>query len=110
MNIPIALDSSRLDAALASIRCDYDLLIDGNWRKTVDGCVLTRTSPAHGVTVPTYARAGAVEVEAALAAARRAFDDGPWPQLTGAERSKRLLNVASLIERDAELLATLDGL
>src|SRR6266568_2182439 len=110
MNIPIALDRSRLDAALAATQRGYDLLIDGNWRKAADGGVLTRASPAHGVTVSTYARAGAVEVEAALAAARRAFDEGPWPQLTGAERSKLLLNVASLIERDAELLATLDVL
>src|SRR5690349_15435470 len=47
---------------------------------------------------------------AAIAAARRAFDDGPWPRMTGAGRSKLLLDVADLIERDAELLATLDVL
>lgn len=110
MNAPVILDRSRFDAALATTPRRYELLIDGNWCQAADRGELTRTSPAHGLTVSTYACAGAAEVETALAAARRAFDEGPWPGWTGAERSRLLLNVASFIERDAELLATLDVL
>jgi hypothetical protein len=33
MNAPITIDRSRLDAALGSARRNYDLLIDGSWRK-----------------------------------------------------------------------------
>jgi betaine-aldehyde dehydrogenase len=110
MNAPITIDRSRLDAALGLTRRDYDLLIDGAWRKAQSGATLSRTSPAHGVTVSTYQCAGEAEVEAALSAARRAFDEGPWPRMTGAARSKLLLDVAALIERDSELLATLDVL
>jgi acyl-CoA reductase-like NAD-dependent aldehyde dehydrogenase len=111
MNAPITLDGSRLDAALAAVpRRHHGLLVDGTWRDAADGRTLSRSSPAHGILISTYARAGAPEVAAAIAAARRAFDDGPWPRMMAAERSKLLLDVAGLIERDAEILATLDVL
>jgi betaine-aldehyde dehydrogenase len=110
MNAPITLDRSRLDKALAATKRDYGMLIDGNWRDASDGRTIERMSPAHGILVSAYAQAGSVEVDAAIAAARRAFDEGPWPRMTAAARSRFLLDVADLIERDALLLATLDAL
>jgi acyl-CoA reductase-like NAD-dependent aldehyde dehydrogenase len=106
----VTFDRARFDTALATTRRQYDLLINGDWRKASDGGVLTRVSPAHDILVSSYARAGAAEVEAALVAARGAFDEGAWQKWTGAERSRLLLEVASRIERDGELLATLDAL
>lgn len=50
------------------------LLIDG-----ADGSTLERCSPAHDQLVAVYALAGIPDAEHAIAAARRAFDDGPWP-------------------------------
>ncbi|RFB78329.1 aldehyde dehydrogenase family protein [Methylovirgula sp. 4M-Z18] len=88
----------------------YQMLIDGAFVDAADGRALERVSPAHGVLISRYARAGAAETERAIAAARQAFDKGSWPQLTGAERSKYLLKVAALIERDADHLALLDTL
>jgi betaine-aldehyde dehydrogenase len=110
MNAPIKLDSSRLDAALAMTPRSYELLIDGRWTKARSGETVERTSPAHGVTVSTYSRASEHEADLAISAARAAFDRGPWPRMTASERSKVLLDVAALIERDAELLAMLDTL
>ncbi len=62
MNAPVILDRFRFDAALATTARRYELLIDGIWCQATDRGELTRTSPAHGLTVSTYARAGAVEV------------------------------------------------
>ncbi|WP_099515477.1 aldehyde dehydrogenase family protein [Microvirga ossetica] len=110
MNAPIKLDRSRLDAALARIPRTHELLIDGRWGAGRGGETIERISPAHGVTVSTYARASEHEADLAISAARSAFDGGPWPRMTAAERSKVLLDVASLIERDAEVIALLDCL
>ena len=82
MNAPITIDRSRLDPTLGATQRNYDLLIDGAWRKSESGATLSRTSPGHGATVSTYQHAGEAEVEAALTAARRAFDEGPWPRIT----------------------------
>jgi betaine-aldehyde dehydrogenase len=110
MNAPVKLDRSRLDSALAMTPRSYELLIDGRWTKARGEETLERVSPAHGVTVSTYARASAYEADLAISAARTAFDQGPWRRLTASERSKILLDVASLIERDAELIAMMDTL
>src|SRR5690349_15435471 len=59
MNAPIALDGPRLYAALAKLPRRHGLLLDGAWRDAADGRTLSRSSPAQGVTVSTYARAGA---------------------------------------------------
>jgi len=110
MNAPSPI-RTRLDEALARVPKAYSLLIDGALvGGAADGRTIERASPAHDVLVSRYPRAGAVEVEAAIAAARRAFDHGPWPRMTGAERSRILHKAADLIERKAEALALLDVL
>ena len=72
--------------------------------------MIERSSPAHDVPVSVYPAASAADAEAAILAARRAFDTGPWPRLKGAERSRVLLRAADLIEQRAEELALLDTL
>src|SRR5439155_15802771 len=67
-------------------------------------------SPAHGVIVGDYPLAGEADVDAAVAAARRAFDAGPWPRMRGAERARLLGRVAEAIRAAAEDLATIEVL
>lgn len=86
------------------------LLIDGRWQDAADGCTLERRSPAHDQVVAIYAKAGEVDAERAIAAARRAFDDGPWPRLKGAERARILRNVAEGILARKHELATMETL
>lgn len=64
--------------------------------------------PSSGNTVGSIADGEAVHVDAAVAAARAAFDEGPWPRMPGAERGMRLLRLADLMERDARVLAELE--
>jgi gamma-glutamyl-gamma-aminobutyraldehyde dehydrogenase len=64
-------------------------------------------SPRDGQVLAQVADGGAAEVAAAVAAARRAFDTGPWPRLAPAERGRILLRLADLLEeRRAELALT----
>jgi betaine-aldehyde dehydrogenase len=85
-------------------------LIDGVWQASADGATFERVSPSHGIVVSRSARGGAAETEAAIAAARSAFDDGKWSRATGKERSTFLLKVADLIEANVERMALLETL
>ena len=80
------------------------LLVDGEWRDAADGATLERRSPAHGQLVGVYAEAAAADAESAIAAARHAFDKGPWPRMKGAERAATLRAVAEgILTRKHEL-------
>ncbi|GFJ96220.1 aldehyde dehydrogenase [Phytohabitans rumicis] len=66
---------------------------------------LRRRLPRDGRAVAEVADAGSAEVDLAVAAARRAFDAGPWPRWSPAERGRALLRLADLVERDRSELA-----
>src|SRR5258706_11528671 len=88
------------------------LLIDGKWVDAADGLTLDRHSPAHDVLVAVYAEGSKVDAERAIAAARRAFDLGPWPSMKGAERAAILRHVAEGIlarKHELALLETLEN-
>ena len=85
-------------------------LIGGAWCDSADGATFDRLSPAHGVLVTRAAKGGAAETEAAIAAARGAFDDGRWSELSGKERATLLLRVADLIDRDRDRIARVETL
>ncbi|MBN8629907.1 MAG: aldehyde dehydrogenase family protein [Rhodobacterales bacterium] len=69
-----------------------------------------RQSPSHGVVVSRSARGTAADAEAAIAAARTAFDDGRWSQLSGKARATVLLKVADLIEANVDRMALIETL
>jgi acyl-CoA reductase-like NAD-dependent aldehyde dehydrogenase len=85
-------------------------LIDGAWRHSMDGQTFERVSPSHGTVVSVSALGGAADAEAAIGAARTAFDDGRWSRLSGKARATLLLKVAALIEGNVERIALLETL
>lgn len=87
---------------------EFKMLIDGKWVAGSTGTTIERASPGHGVVVSRYQAATKADAERAIAAARRAFDDGHWPRMTGAERSLILLRAADMIAARADELAFLD--
>ncbi|MGQ3295470.1 MAG: aldehyde dehydrogenase family protein [Shinella sp.] len=86
---------------------DIRMLIDGVWTEGA-GPALERVAPGHGIVVSRYPAGTKADAERAIAAARKAFDHGPWPTMTGAERSNILLKAADLIAARADELAFLD--
>ncbi|MGI5282036.1 aldehyde dehydrogenase family protein [Nonomuraea polychroma] len=82
-----------------------DLYIGGNWTRPIAHGQRHIHSPADGSLVATVAEATAADAEAAIAAARHAFDAGPWPQTPARERGALLYRVADLLERDRDRFA-----
>ncbi|GAA2476141.1 aldehyde dehydrogenase [Streptomyces longisporus] len=62
-------------------------------------------SPRDGQVLAEIADARPAEVDLAVAAARRAFDSGPWPRLAPADRGRILLRIAELLEEQRDKLA-----
>jgi betaine-aldehyde dehydrogenase len=82
-----------------------DLYIDGAWTASGDRTCSSVVNPSDGSIVTEVDVATDDQVQAAIAAARRAFDDGDWPRTTPAERAAVLTRVADLIDRDLEAMA-----
>ena len=85
-------------------RVGFPMLIDGEWRAARSGAVFAAHDPYLEQNWGEIAEAGAEDVAAAVAAAKRAFDDGRWSGRLAAERARFLFRLADLIERDAEAL------
>ena len=102
--------SSLTSAPVAADAVREELIIDGRSTPAATGESFERSSPAHDVVVGSYARAAEADVARAVASARRAFDEGPWPQRPGAHRAKVLHRVGELIRRDRESLARVETL
>ncbi len=60
--------------------------IDGGWRAPASDATLQVISPHSEEVIATVPEASVGDVDAAVAAARKAFDEGPWPRMTPAER------------------------
>ncbi|HYU58330.1 MAG TPA: aldehyde dehydrogenase [Actinomycetota bacterium] len=83
---------------------EFKLLIDGEFVDAASGETSESRSPSDGELVATVAKGGAEDVNRAVSAARRAFDEGPWPSMKPAERWKIMRRVhEDLEERSAEL-------
>ncbi|GIH65264.1 aldehyde dehydrogenase family protein [Microbispora siamensis] len=87
-----------------------DLHIGGQWRDAAEGGRREIHCPADGQHVATVAEATRADTEAAIAAARQAFDEGPWPRTPERERGALLLRVAGLLERDKAEIARAESL
>lgn len=60
--------------------------IDGGWAAPATGATLQVVSPHSEQVVATVPEGTAADIDAAVAAARRAFDEGPWPRMSPEER------------------------
>ncbi|MFJ4922863.1 aldehyde dehydrogenase family protein [Streptomyces sp. NPDC088725] len=87
-----------------------ELFIGGAWTAAADGAKREIRCPADGTLVATVDEGGPRDTSAAIAAARTAFDRGPWPTTPAAERGRLLLRVADLLERDKPSLARAESL
>ncbi|MDQ3628391.1 MAG: aldehyde dehydrogenase family protein [Actinomycetota bacterium] len=87
-----------------------DLYIDGAWVPATGGGTRDTTNPFDGSVVQTVDEAGADDAVAAVEAARRAFDTGPWPRTPIVERAATLTRIADLLQRDREQVARIETL
>lgn len=84
--------------------------INGRFLPAASGHAREFFNPATNAVLGLAAESDVADAESAIAAARTAFDDGPWSSTTASERASRLFRLADLIESHAEELARLDTL
>src|SRR3954465_10896744 len=89
---------------------DQPLLINGRWLDSVSGKTFATVNPATGETICQVAEGDKADIDLAVKAARKAFEEGPWPRLTAAGRGRLLHKLADLIEKHQEELAALEAL
>ncbi|OYT70232.1 MAG: betaine-aldehyde dehydrogenase [Chloracidobacterium sp. CP2_5A] len=86
------------------------MLIDGQWVEAKRGQVFKVYNPANGEVIAHVAEGNAEDIDLAVKAARRAFDEGPWRKLTPSERGRLIWKLADLVERHLEEFAQLETL
>jgi phenylacetaldehyde dehydrogenase len=92
------------ERALTAAAREWLLLIDGSWRPALSGKTIEVIDPSTARPIARAPAAQPADVDLAVAAARRAFEEKRWLSLGACERGRRLLRVAALIdERAAEL-------
>jgi len=102
------IDAASLRPAFLDPDRPKGLLIDGQWVQAAAGKTFTTTNPATGEVIATLAEAEPVDVDRAVAAARRAFDEGPWRKFKPFERQELLLKLAELVDKHFDELALID--
>ncbi|MER8474925.1 aldehyde dehydrogenase family protein [Mesorhizobium sp. M1163] len=86
------------------------LLIDGQWRDAVSGETSTTFDPTTEAAITNIAKAGVTDTSDAVAAARRAFEQGPWARMHHEERAKVLFRIADLLDERAEDFAVREAM
>lgn len=86
------------------------LFIDGEWVASADHTCRPVINPSDGTVVTEVDVATDAQVQAAIAAARRAFDRTDWPRTPTGDRAAMLRQVAALIDRDQEAMALAETL
>src|ERR1700722_9750719 len=105
----IALDP-RLRHATGFLGRSAGMLIDGKFFPAASGKTFAVYDPATGTVIANVPEGDKEDVDRAVAAARRAFDEGRWAKIGPSGRGKMLWKLADLIERDLEELAELESI
>src|SRR5262245_53109341 len=89
---------------------DQKMLIGGKWVDSVSGKTFETTNPATGEVICRVAEGDKADIDLAVKAARKAFESGPWPKLSAADRGRLLHKLADAIENNLDELAALETL
>jgi len=103
---PIQIDS-RVSDFISKPR---KMLINGKWVNAASGKTFPTYNPATGEVLAQVAEGDRADIDAAVQAARRAFDSGPWSHMTPSDRGKLIWKLADLLEQHLEEFATIETL
>jgi aldehyde dehydrogenase (NAD+) len=87
---------------------DYQLSINGTFIPAETGETFDSINPYNGEVIARFARARAADVNKAVAAARKAFDEGPWSRMSGEERGTYIKALADKINERSQALLSLE--
>jgi aldehyde dehydrogenase (NAD+) len=84
--------------------------INGEWLDSASGETIETINPSNGEVIGRFQSATKEDIDQAVAAARQAFDHGPWREVTRKDRAKTLRQISALIKQHQAELATLESL
>jgi aldehyde dehydrogenase (NAD+) len=87
-----------------------ECFIDGKWRPSKSGKTFETVNPATEEVICEVAEGDKEDIDAAVKAARKAFDTGPWSKMDARDRGKLMHRLADLIEEEIDELAALESL
>jgi aldehyde dehydrogenase (NAD+) len=97
-------------AVLDFLRKPKRLLINGKWVPAKSGKTFETVNPANEEVLSLIAEGDKADVDEAAKAARKAFEEGPWPSMGPHQRARLMLKIAELIDQHADELAALESL
>jgi phenylacetaldehyde dehydrogenase len=86
------------------------MLIAGNWVEAASGKTFNTYNPATGEVLARVAEGDSGDIDRAVKAARRAFESGPWPDISPSERGRLLWKLSDLLEQHLQEFAELETL
>jgi len=110
MSVAIAAQPKPSAGVSSFLRRPGRLLIGGEWVESKSSVRIPVFDPATGAEMASVADANAADVDRAVAAARAAFETGPWSTMLPAAREALLWRLSDLIQKNAEELAELESL
>ena len=106
----MAITTERESAAAQFLEQPKRMLIDGNWVEARDGSTFEVYDPALGEVIAHVPAGDADDVELAVAAARRAFEDSDWSRMTASDRGRIIWRIGDVILEHADELAEIESL
>src|ERR1700733_2565284 len=110
MTSAIASQPAYSAAASGILKRKPALLIDGKWATPLSDSLIDVIDPSTGRKISEIADASAADCDAAVRAARQAFDDGRWTGLAPVARERLVNRLADLLESHADELAKLEAI
>ncbi len=106
----IAIDPRVSSGTADFVASSHKMFIDGRFVAAASGKTFPVYNPATGEVLTHVPEAESEDVNRAVAAARRAFDEGPWPRMSASERGRILWRVSELLEKHNDEFAELESL
>src|SRR5579885_2182297 len=105
-----AAKGAKNSAALAFLRAPKQLLINGKWQPAKSGKTFETINPANEEVLALIAEGDKADVDEAVKAARKAFEEGAWPKMSPHQRARLMFKIADTIDQHADELAELETL
>src|ERR1700727_2818670 len=86
------------------VKAQYPMLIGGRWVDSISNKTFPTLNPATGETLCQVAEGDKADIDLAVKAARKAFEEGPWSKMTPADRGRLLYKLADAIEENRQEL------
>src|SRR2546429_1435949 len=87
-----------------------EIFVAGKWQAPASGETYQPINPANEEAIAPVAKGDERDIDAAVAAARKAFDEGPWPRMSPHERGRLVWKLGDLIQQNLDEMAKLESL